>query len=197
MPRKLSIKSTARWFIGNTNAVTSFLNETTKTGISDEHISWCYDHAVIRLYRYFEGLVLWSLVGSINNDTSTISAKTGFDFPKHLTDEVCFYLVTGPGYFDFRGRNGLISTLKKYLPDDHYLIEIVKKLKYKGHIERLCALRNYAAHESPQSKRAALIAVDQQKMGSAGSWLKCRGRFAELSEGLTELATEIENQAPY
>lgn len=197
MPKKLSIKGTARWFKESSDSVVAYLDETCDAGISDEHVSWCHDYAVIRLYRDFEGLMLWSLVGSINNDTSTISAKSGFDFPKHLTDEVCFYLVTGPGYFDFRGRSGLISTFKRYLPDDHYLIEVVKRKKYKDHIERLCALRNYAAHESPQSKRAALAATGQQRMGAAGSWLKRQGRFADLTDKLKELATEIENEAPY
>lgn len=197
MPKKLSIKGTAQWFSGNADSVVAYLGELCDARISDEHLSWCHDYAVIRLYRDFEGLMLWTLVGSINNDTSTISQKSGFDFPKHLTDEVCFYLVTGPGYFDFRGRSGLIGTFKKYLPDDHYLIEIIKKKKYKEHIDRLCALRNYAAHESPQSKRAALTATGQQRMGSAGSWLKRQGRFSDLATKLQALAEEIKNEAPY
>ena len=35
--------------------------------------------------------------------------------------------MTGRGYFDFKGRDGLIKTLKQYLPDDHYLVEVVSK----------------------------------------------------------------------
>ena len=71
--------------------------------------------------------MLDTLVGALNNDTSTLSTRTGFSFPKHLTDEVCRFLVTGRGYFDFKGRDGLIKTLKQYLPDDHYLVEVVSK----------------------------------------------------------------------
>lgn len=33
--------------------------------------------------------------GVINDDTTTISEVSGVDFPKHLTDEVCEYLVLG------------------------------------------------------------------------------------------------------
>lgn len=197
MPRKFSVAGTAKEFISEADLIVEYLGGICNTSLSDEHISWCYDYAIIRLYREFEGLVLWALVGSINNDTSTIAAKSGFEFPKHLTDEVCFYLVTGTGYFDFKGLSGLISTLKKYLPDNHYLITTIKTNKFKDHIDMLCALRNYAAHESPQSKRAALAAVGQQRMGSAGSWLKCQDRFSRLAEKLKELAQKIGDEAPY
>jgi len=47
-----------------------------------------HEYAVIRLYREFESLILQGLVGAINNDTSTLSATSGVQFPKHLTDEV-------------------------------------------------------------------------------------------------------------
>ena len=197
MPRKFSVARTANEFISEADLIVEYLEGICNTSLSDEHISWCYDYAIIRLYREFEGLVLWALVGSINNDTSTIAAKSGFEFPKHLTDEVCFYLVTGSGYFDFKGRSGLISTLKKYLPDNHYLITTTKTNKFKDHIDMLCALRNYAAHQSPQSKRAALAAVGQQRMGSAGSWLKRQDRFSRLAEKLKELAQKIGDEAPY
>lgn len=197
MPRKFSVSGTAKEFISEADLIVEYLEGICNTSLSDEHISWCYDYAIIRLYREFEGLVLWALVGSINNDTSTIAAESGFEFPKHLTDEVCFYLVTGTGYFDFKGRSGLISTLKKYLPDNHYLITTTKTNKFKDHIDMLCALRNYAAHESPQSKRAALAAVGQHRMGSAGSWLKRQDRFSRLAEKLKELAQKIGDEAPY
>lgn len=195
--RKFSVQGTADSFVSEADQIVEYLEGIWDANLSDEHISWCYDYAIIRLYRAFEGLILWALVGSINNDTSTIAAKTGFAFPKHLTDEVCFYLVTGTGYFDFKGYSGLIGTLKKYLPDNHYLITTIKKDKFKNHVDRLCALRNYAAHESPQSKRSALAAVNQKRMGSAGSWLKCRDRFGKLATKLQELSKEIRDQAPY
>ena len=57
-------------------------------GQTDEHISWLYSYAIIRLYREFESLVLDALVGAINNDTTTVSTTTGVKFPKHLSTEV-------------------------------------------------------------------------------------------------------------
>jgi hypothetical protein len=86
--------------------------------------------------------MLDTLVGAINNDTSTLSGSTGIDFPRHLTDEVPEYIVTGGRYFDFRGRDGLIKLLRQYVPENHYVVDIVKRQKHRVTLERLVALRN-------------------------------------------------------
>lgn len=161
------------------------------------HQTWCYDYAIISLYREFEQMMVSAIVGAINNDSTTISQSTGVEFPKHLTDEVCEYLVLGGGYFDFKGRDGLIKILKKYVPDNHYLVTSVKKQKYKDALEKLTALRNFAAHDSSQSKRAVLQAISQKRVGAAGSWLKVQGRYGGISASLKELGKEIRDLAPY
>ncbi len=138
-----------------------------------------------------------ALVGAINNDTATVSARTSIQFPKHLTDEVCEFLIRGTGYFDFKGRSGLISTVKKFVPENHYLLTTIKKPIYRDALERLSALRNFAAHESDQSKRSALRAIDRKRIQSSGAWLKRATRFATIADRLKDLATEIENAAPY
>lgn len=196
MPRKKSIKKTASDFIGKANELEAFV-DTDIAALSDMQKSWCHDYAIIRLYREFEQMMLHVIVGAINNGSSVISATTGVEFPKHLTDEVCEYLVLGGGYFDFKGRDGLIKTLKKYVPETHYLISVVKKPKYKDALEKLSALRNYAAHESAQSKRSALAAIGQKKVGTSGSWLKLQGRYDSISIKLKEVAQEIHDSAPY
>jgi hypothetical protein len=109
MPKKKSIKGSANEFKAETDKILAFL--TAPAGLGDEHVSWCHDLAIIRLYRAFESLMLDALVGALNNDASTLSTRTGFSFPKHLTNEVCRFLVTGRGYFDFKGRDGLIKAL--------------------------------------------------------------------------------------
>jgi cupin superfamily acireductone dioxygenase involved in methionine salvage len=202
MPRKKSIKRSAELFITEANRISDFLNEAKKLAKS-QYISWAYEYGVIRLYREFEALMLDVLVGVINNDTSTLSRSTGVTFPKHLTDEVCRYLIVGNGYFDFRGRDGLINTLKKYVPDDHFLLNIVKKEDYKGALKLLPAIRNYSAHKGLLAKRRALEAVGQKRMSDAGSWLKKSSgpkkgtRLEELIKQLIELAKEIYNHASY
>ena len=62
------------------------------------------------------------LKGAINNDTSTLSQTVNIEFPKSLSDAVCEFIVTGGGYFDFKGRDGLIKTLKDYVPSNHYIV---------------------------------------------------------------------------
>ena len=141
--------------------------------------------------------MLDTLVGALNNDTSTLSTRTGFSLPKHLTDEVCRFLVTGRGYFDFKGRDGLIKTLKQYLPDDHYLVEVVSKAGYRNSLELRSAARNYAAHESQQSKDAFKKATGQDRVGAAGSWLKRPNRFQTIADRLKAMADEIHAEASY
>lgn len=196
MPKKKSVKKSAHRFCSVLGDVRDFLAEVFP-GQTKQHVSWLHDLAIIRTYSAFEELMLEALVGAINNDTSTISDRTGFEFPSHLTDEVCEYLITGGRYFDFKGRDGLISELKRNVPNDHYLVTIVKKPKYRTTLTRLSALRNLAAHNSTVAKRAARKAVEQERMGTAGSWLKSRGRFDRLCDRLLELAKEIEENAPY
>jgi hypothetical protein len=196
MPRKKSIRSAASGFNEKADALLEYIGAAEKS-LSDAHITWCYEYAVIRLYREFENLMLEALTGAINNDTSTISKSVGIEFPVHLTDELCEYLIVGNGYFDFKGRDGLIKILKQYVPPDHYLVTIVEKRRYLKALQHLAALRNYAAHDSYRSKNAAKVATGFERMSSCGAWLKRQGRFQWLVDELKNLASEIHNQAPY
>lgn len=196
MPRKKSVKHSAQLFRNAADDIAEFLTKVSANQ-SAQHVSWLHNYGIIRLYREFESLVLDALVGAINNDTATVSATRGIKFPKHLTDEVCKFLITGPGYFDFKGRSGLIETLKDFVPADHYLVTIVKKAAYKDALERLSALRNFAAHGSKKSKDDVLKAIDGKRIESSGAWLKCEDRFQTIVDRLKALATEIEHAAPY
>ena len=196
MSRKKSIRKTAQAFVQEVTALEHFV-QTSISSLSDKEKSWCHDYAIIRLYREFENLMLSAIAGAINNDTTTISSTTGIDFPKHLNVQVCEFLVLGGGYFDFKGRSGLIKTLRKYVPQNHYLLNIVQNQRYQAALDKLSALRNYAAHESEQAKKAALTATGQQKIGSAGSWLKRQQRFIAISTELKALGNAIHQAAPY
>lgn len=170
----------------------------------DEHEIWCFDFAIIRLCREFENFMLHCLIGLINNDSSTLSSKTGIEFPQHMKVEICEYLVRGDGYFDFRGRSGLIKKIKQFVPSDpeHWFLEIVRKCEYKKSLDQLIALRNFAAHNSPHAKKSALESTGQQNMSSSGAWLKISdqrqtdgNRFTKICESLKRMAKEIGNMA--
>jgi hypothetical protein len=196
MARRKSIKKVAQDFRYNVDAVKAFTSAA-RASFSAQHISYAYEYAIIRLYRDFEDLILNALKGAINNNTDTLSNTVNIEFPKSLSDAVCEYIITGGGYFDFKGRDGLIKTLKSYVPADHYIVAIVKKSKYKNAIEQLSALRNFAAHDSEVSRSRAKGVVSQNRIGSAGSWLKSQERLETIAERLKELAREIEAEAPY
>ncbi len=160
--RKKSIRKAVEEFQVKANSIDEFC--TRVSGALGEHdVSWCYEYAVIRLYRDFEDLMLNCLVALINNDTETLSKRTNIDFPRHLSVNVCEYLIVGNGFFDFKGRDGLISTLGKYLPKDHWLVDTVKDRRFRPALDRLAALRNYAAHDSSVSKKAAMDVTEHQR----------------------------------
>src|SRR6266581_6104041 len=132
VPRKKSGKKAAQKFRQALARIEAFTREIDSSNLSDQAVSWAYEAALIKTAVAFEQLMLDCIVAAINNDTATISARTGIGFPKHLTDEVCEYLVTGGGFFDFKGRDGLIKTIKGYVPDNHWLLEAVKQAQHKG-----------------------------------------------------------------
>lgn len=195
--RKKSIKKAAADFENNVDEIVAFVGRCTGPQLTGQDLSWCYDLAIIRLYREFEDLILNCLVASINTDATTFSNHKGRKFPNHMNVAVCEYLITGDGYFDFSGRDGLIKTIKSYVPATHWLPVAVKKDKYKDSLNRLCALRNFAAHDSAVSKKRALESIGQSAMSSSGAWLKKQNRFVTICDKFKELAAEIKTAAPY
>ncbi|MFJ8973491.1 hypothetical protein ACIRJ3_29775 [Streptomyces anulatus] len=197
MPRKKSAIYAANAFKQETQRVLEFVESVEEAQLGDQDLSWSYEQALVKTAVAFERLMLACIVCAVNNDTSTISEQTGIKFPKHLTDEVCEYLVTGGGYFDFKGRDGLIKTLRKFTPPTHYLPTAVKLPRFKDPLDRLIALRNFAAHESPASKAKVLEVLGVKRISSAGAWVKKQGRFQDLVAKLDDLADEIIKSAPY
>lgn len=199
MPKKKSTKKAADNFDAEADKVATFAAAASAAFAKppiDEFEAWSYDYAIIRLYRAFENLMLDSLVAAINNDTSTIAATTAIKFPKHLPEKVCLFLIVQDGFFDFRGRDGLIKTLKQFVPPTHFLVTCVEKTAYKGHLEKLSALRNFAAHDSAVSKERSRKAVGTNH-SSAGSWLMRQGRLLAIIDGLKHLSADLRAAAPY
>ena len=196
MSRKKGVKREATKFIARADALILFVESVNGSGLSAQDATWAVEGALIKLAAGFEQLMLHSLVGAVNNDTSSLTAITGVTFPRHMTDEVCEYLVTGGRYFDFRGRDGLIKTLRQYLLTTHYLVQDVSNPARKQSLDRVIALRNFAAHESVESGRMARAATGT-RMSAAGAWLKRQGRFRVLALDLRQLAVAINSHAPY
>lgn len=194
--RKSNPRKAAEDFISNIEEIKEFVGSENCEKLTKKHLTWAYEYAIIRLYREFEVMILNSLVAAINVNTLELSKSTSIKFPKHLNREVCEYIIVGDGYFNFTGRDGLIRNLQKFVPKDHYLVEIIKKNEYKISLDHLSAFRNFAAHDSVPSKKKALKAADAERIASAGAWLKTQDRFRELCNKIEQLAGEIRNNAP-
>jgi len=196
--RKKSIKKAASGFSKNVDGILDLLGRASKSKIfTDQDQSWSYDLSIIRLYREFEDLMLSTLIALINIDMETFSRHKGLQFPKHMNVELCEYLICGDSYFDFSGRSGLIKIIKKFVPENHWFPIIVKNSAYKDALDRLSALRNFAAHDSAFSKQRALKSIGQQRMASSGAWLKKQNRFSKICTSLKHMAQRIEAEADY
>lgn len=195
--KKKSAKIAAKRFVSTAEHLTRYTEDVDRTSLSAQGKTWAYEAALMKLAVAFERLMLDALVCVTNNDTHQMSETLGIDFPKHLTDEVCAYIVTGGNYFDFKGRDGLLGTIKGFVGKSHYLYVAVQQPKYKPTLEQFIALRNFAAHESGRSKHVVLTALNRKRLSSAGSYLKIHGRFEAFAAKLSDLAREIETSAPY
>ena len=195
MPKKLSVKAPAKQFPKKIQEIREYFEFS--NGQKEPFATWSAEQAIILLYKEFELLMLAAIVGAINNDTKTISDRTEVNFPKHLNKGVCEYLVVGDGYFDFKGRSGLIEIIKTYVPDTHYLCKAVADPNYTAALDQLSALRNFAAHDSSKSRQAAYKATGNDKISTAGAWLRTQGRFLKICDSLVELSKEIEKSAPF
>jgi cupin superfamily acireductone dioxygenase involved in methionine salvage len=196
--RKKSIKLAVQTFVTNVDEIIAFTQRSaTAAPLNEQDKSWCYDLAIIRVYREFEDLMLSCLVALINNDSTTFSQLKKRTFPKHMNVEVCEYLICGDGYFDFAGRDGLLKTIKNIVPNRHWLPNIVGDATYTAALKKLSALRNFAAHDSSVSKKRALEAIGQKRMSSSGAWLKKQNRFVEICNSLKAMARKIDAAAPH
>ncbi|MDX3835860.1 hypothetical protein [Streptomyces europaeiscabiei] len=217
MGRKKSGKYAATKFKETTQRIRDYVDEVDQAGLSDQAITWAYEAGLMKTNVAFEHLMEECLIVALNNDSKPFSDATSITFPKHMTEKVCQYLVTGGKFFDYSGRGGLLGDIGKFTGGKaakHYLYVAVQNTKYHHALELLIALRNYAAHESPQSKQTLRKAIVAHRLGitsvpdkkqlaganaptAAGAWLKTQGRFAYILDRLDALADEIHQGAPY
>lgn len=159
----------------------------------DKYLSFSYENAIIMLYKSFEKFILRTMISCLNHDHSHFEEKYGIRLGNHINDDVCEFLVTKGGYFDFKGRGGLNKTLNATIGSNHNIGKAIKNNKYGQTIDRLCAVRNYAAHNSAQAKKAAMEAYGLKRISSPGSFLKKQNRLKSLIDSLTDLANDVKS----
>jgi len=203
MSNKIQLRVHVEKLNKDLDRIEQFTRTAAERGLEGADLTFVYDAALVKAWVVFEKFMLTCLVAAINHDSSTISERSGVDFPAHLKMSVCEYLVTGGGYFNFNGFGGLVGTAKDYLPDEHWLprtLQRKEKDKGKGKdksvyapkIELFAALRNFAAHESPQSQARARELTGRERLKSAGVWLKGDNQFEAITSTVRQLANELE-----
>ena len=83
------------------------------------------------------------------------------------------------------------------MADVSYLVAAVNEPTDAAGLRQLAAARNFAAHESQVSKRAALEAIGATKLAASGAWLKKQSRFDTMAQKLKALSSELHGLAPY
>ena len=81
--------------------------------------------------------------------------------------------------------------LNKTIGQKHPIVKVFGNGTYSKTIQKLYVLRNYAAHNSPQAKKAVLNEFNLKRAKSAGSILKQQGRFQSIISELEQLAIDI------
>jgi hypothetical protein len=216
--KKKSGRLAADEFRKSTAALRVFVAEVDGAGLSSTATNVAYDAGLIKTSVAFEKLMLECLIVAVNSDSGPLSKSTGITFPKHMTVSHCEYLITAGGYFDFKGRGALLKDMQKYTGKPHWLYDVVSDDRYYHSLELLLALRNFAAHESPQAKKKMKREIFCQRHKvkdpngthalkaafatayaptSAGLWVKKQQRFDALLDDLDHMAGRIHAAAPF
>jgi hypothetical protein len=195
--KRKSVSIVVKHFISEVDRIERFTEQgRADLAKSSRYHSWFFDYAIIRLYREFEIFIFELLIAAIHQDTTTLQESAQLSLPKRISVDVCEFLVVGHGFFDLKGRDSAISKLKKFLPQNHYIVSVVSEKDYIESLDLLFALRNFSAHNSKQSKKTALkVLVERHKrtynwngkdsppdsappipknIGSSGQWLMSR-----------------------
>jgi hypothetical protein len=175
--KKKSPATSLAEYRGGIAKVRAFVTEAHAKGVNSAAIARCYDHAVLIAYRTFEAFVLDICIARINVDPSAFYDTVGVNFGVHITANQCAFLLVGDGYFDFRGHGGLVDVVRKVSGAESAMVAATKVAANRVAFEILAGLRNYVAHQSRQSHRAALPAMKKweparSNLGFAGVWLR-------------------------
>lgn len=190
--KTVNIQNVCNEFVRSTQDLKNYIEKCKQVFSEDKkYLSNCYEYAAIDLYKNFEHFILRVLIACLNHDHSHIEELYGIQLGKHINYDVCEFLVTKGGFFDFKGRSGLIQLLGDTIGKDHEVVAKVKNTNYTKALNRLYTIRNYAAHNSKQSKIKARDAFGLTQIGSAGSCLKAQERLDEMIDSLVDLANEI------
>ena len=184
-------------FIDRINEIDLYIRRCKDVFVSpsdSKYLEYSYENGIIMLYKAFEYFIMRTIIACLNHDHAFFEKKNKVRFGKHINIDVCEFLLTNGGYFDFAGRDGMSKVLAQTIGKEHNIAKVFKKNDYKDTIIQLCALRNYAAHNSNQSKSAAMKSLAlSNRIATPGKCLQQNRRFQKIMEGLRLLANDVKD----
>ena len=192
--KTVNIQNVCDEFTENINEVERYINKCKTVFVEDkDYLYYSYENAVILLYKSLEKFILRTMISCLNHDHSHFEAKYGIKLGNHINDDVCEFLITKGGYFDFKRKSGLNKVLNAAIGANHNIGKVIKQTKYGPTIDQLCTARNYAAHNSVQSKREVMEVYKLERISSPGKFLSQKNRLQKLINGLKDLSDEVKH----
>ncbi len=194
---KKSISKVVRTFNAAIDEQEQFVARAEEAGLTSRQLSLVYEMSLIKVVSALELLVLESLVTVMNRESAAVRQRHGVRIPAHMTDDMCEFLIIRNGYFSFGDRSALIKRLKEFLPNDHWLVRAIRDHTHSDTFDRMMALRHLAAHNSKYSLRNAKEKAGVTRLAGAGVWYRAGRRYPSLLRSVRDLASAVEEAAPY
>lgn len=123
------------------------------SGLDAAERDLCLEGLALLLASYWEELIDDDFVDALNRDTRQYAAHVGVTLPKNLSRDICFRLLVGSGYLDFRSVEELQRQARNLLVQANNPFRHIRPL-FRQVINDFLRLRNYLAHRSQKAYRA-------------------------------------------
>ena len=171
-----------------------------QSGSSVEEADALAEGIALVLAGYWEEVVDEDFVDGLNRDTTAYAGQVGIELPRNLSRDICFGLLVGDGYLDFKNTGQLVGRAKKVIVVANNPFTHLTKTVRKS-IDQFYVLRNHLSHRSNRSSRAYRRMLEDdfgyRKVSRPGVFLRARGdslgkprlefflhRFREASEAI-------------
>lgn len=106
MANEVSLKKISKKFISEIKEIQNFLDQSILHN-NKIHIVYCYDYAVIKVFKEFEEFLLKIIIGIINQNAYYIASNNGLKGKKSIKKKDAKVSFLGNSYFSFKGNQGL------------------------------------------------------------------------------------------
>ena len=175
-------------------------------GLKTAEQGLCLEGFTLLLASYWEELVNDDFVDALNRDTQQYATEVGLSLPRNLPRDVCFGLLVGHGYLDFRSVNDILQKSRKLIVEVNNPFLHIPMASRKP-IDNFFKLRNYLAHRSKKASKAyaRMLAQEYQytRTVSPENFLRARygaqgiRRFFYFLDVFYETSIEMWENAPF